>query len=91
MIKKTLSILFVCGFLTTSLFAKDVLNGAGASFPFPVYSAWAYLYNKAEKIRVNYQSIGSGGGVRQISNRTVHFGASDAPLDQAAQMKGKLF
>ncbi len=60
--------------------AAETLNGAGASFPYPVYSAWAYSYNKATGIRLNYQSIGSGGGQRQISSRTVDFGASDAPL-----------
>ncbi|MEC4685030.1 MAG: phosphate ABC transporter substrate-binding protein PstS [Nitrospirota bacterium] len=60
--------------------AAETLNGAGASFPYPVYSAWGYNYNKATGIRLNYQSIGSGGGVRQIINRTVDFGASDAPL-----------
>lgn len=56
------------------------INGAGASFPFPVYAQWAYRYEKLNKIRVNYQSIGSGGGIRQIKARTVDFGASDAPL-----------
>ncbi len=60
--------------------AAETINGAGATFPYPVYSAWAYQYNKVTGIRLNYQSIGSGGGQRQISNRTVDFGASDAPL-----------
>ncbi len=60
--------------------AADTLNGAGASFPYPVYSAWAYEYNQATGVQVNYQSIGSGGGVKQITARTVDFGASDAPL-----------
>ena len=64
-----------------SSFAADTkLNGAGASFPYPVYSAWAYDYNKVSGAQLNYQSIGSGGGIRQIVNRTVDFGASDAPL-----------
>lgn len=57
-----------------------MINGAGATFPYPVYSAWAYNYYKITGIRLNYQSIGSGGGERQIANRTVDFGASDAPL-----------
>ncbi|MEW6614933.1 MAG: phosphate ABC transporter substrate-binding protein PstS [Thermodesulfobacteriota bacterium] len=62
-------------------FADDTkLNGAGASFPYPVYSAWAYDYSKISGVKLNYQSIGSGGGIRQIINRTVDFGASDAPL-----------
>lgn len=66
--------------LATSSMASSTVNGAGASFPYPVYSAWAFKYQKATGIRINYQSIGSGGGVRQISNRTVDFGASDAPV-----------
>ncbi len=60
--------------------AVETINGAGATFPYPVYSAWAYEYNKITGVRLNYQSIGSGGGQRQIANRTVDFGASDAPL-----------
>ncbi len=60
--------------------AGEVINGAGATFPYPLYSKWAYLYGKETGVKINYQSIGSGGGVRQIRNRTVDFGASDAPL-----------
>jgi phosphate transport system substrate-binding protein len=57
------------------------LNGAGATFPFPLYSRWFSEYNRAHPdIRINYQSIGSGGGIEQVKNRTVDFGASDAPL-----------
>lgn len=56
------------------------INGAGATFPFPVYAQWAYLYQKETRVKLNYQSIGSGGGIRQIKARTVDFGASDAPL-----------
>ena len=61
--------------------ADETLNGAGATFPYPVYSAWAFDYNKVSGVRLNYQSIGSGGGQRQITERTVDFGASDAPLE----------
>jgi phosphate transport system substrate-binding protein len=61
--------------------AAEIINGAGASFPAPVYQAWAYDYNRATGGRLNYQSIGSGGGVRQITSRTVDFGASDAPVE----------
>ena len=57
-----------------------ILNGAGASFPFPVYSQWAYKYQQITGAKVNYQSIGSGGGIAQIKAKTVDFGASDAPL-----------
>ncbi len=60
--------------------ADETLNGAGATFPYPLYSAWAYDYHKATGVKLNYQSIGSGGGIRQIINRTVDFGASDNVL-----------
>ena len=59
--------------------AQDI-TGAGASFPAPIYSKWADAYNKATGARLNYQSIGSGGGIKQIKAKTVDFGASDAPL-----------
>ncbi len=71
--------------------AADMLNGAGATFPYPVYSAWAYNYNKDTGVKLNYQSIGSGGGIRQITERTVDFGASDAPLTPEELKKDKLF
>ncbi len=70
--------------------AAEKLNGAGASFPYPVYSAWAFDYHKATGVQLNYQSIGSGGGIRQITERTVDFGASDAPLTPDALAKAKL-
>jgi len=60
--------------------AAETLNGAGATFPYPLYSAWAYEYYKVSGVKLNYQSIGSGGGVRQIISRTVDFGASDDAL-----------
>jgi phosphate transport system substrate-binding protein len=59
--------------------AQDV-TGAGASFPAPVYAKWADAYNKATGARINYQSVGSGAGMKQIKAKTVDFGASDAPL-----------
>lgn len=60
---------------------KEVLiNGAGATFPYPVYSQWAYAYHKESGAKLNYQSIGSGGGIAQIKAKAVDFGASDAPL-----------
>ena len=58
-------------------------TGAGASFPAPLYSKWASEYNKATGVRINYQSVGSGAGLRQIEAKTVDFGASDAPLTDA--------
>jgi phosphate transport system substrate-binding protein len=68
-----------------------LINGAGATFPFPIYSKWFSDYNKAHpEIQINYQSIGSGGGIKQITERTVDFGASDAPMsdDELAKAKG---
>ncbi len=59
--------------------AEDV-TGAGASFPAPIYAKWADAYNKASGARINYQSVGSGAGIKQIKAKTVDFGASDAPL-----------
>ncbi len=70
--------------------AAETLNGAGATFPYPVYSAWAFDYNKVTGAKLNYQSIGSGGGIRQITERTVDFGASDAPLAPEQLRKDKL-
>src|SRR5712691_7567380 len=57
------------------------INGAGATFPNPIYSKWFSEYNKLHpSIRINYQSIGSGGGIQQITNQTVFFGATDGPM-----------
>jgi phosphate transport system substrate-binding protein len=67
-----------------------MLNGAGATFPYPVYSAWAHEYNKITGLRLNYQSIGSGGGIKQITERTVDFGASDKPLKPEELAKANL-
>ncbi len=68
--------------------AQDV-TGAGASFPAPVYAKWADAYNKATGVRINYQSVGSGAGIKQIKAKTVDFGATDAPLkDDELQSAG---
>ena len=57
------------------------INGAGATFPYPIYSKWFAEYNKLHRnVQINYQSIGSGGGIRQITNQTVFFGATDGPM-----------
>jgi phosphate transport system substrate-binding protein len=64
---------------STSAFAADI-TGAGATFPFPVYSKWADAYKKETGNGLNYQSIGSGAGIKQIQAKTVTFGATDAPL-----------
>ena len=59
------------------------INGAGATFPYPIYSKWFSEYNKLHPdVEINYQSIGSGGGIRQLTNRTVFFGATDGPMTQ---------
>jgi phosphate transport system substrate-binding protein len=60
------------------------VSGAGATFPYPIYAKWAEAYKAETGIGVNYQSIGSGGGIRQITSRTVDFGATDMPLTQQA-------
>ncbi|RPI37434.1 MAG: phosphate ABC transporter substrate-binding protein PstS [Nitrospiraceae bacterium] len=77
-------------FSFSAAYAAEKLNGAGATFPYPVYSAWAFDYNKVTGVQLNYQSIGSGGGVKQITARTVDFGASDEPLKPEALAKEKL-
>ena len=70
-------------------FSQDV-TGAGATFPAPLYAKWADSYNKATKVRINYQSVGSGAGLRQIRGKTVDFGASDMPLTDAELAKDGL-
>jgi len=77
-IKTFAAALALAGTVATAV-AQDV-TGAGASFPAPLYSRWAADYNKATGNRINYQSVGSGAGLRQIRGKTVDFGASDAPL-----------
>ena len=70
-----------------------LINGAGATFPFPLYSKWFSEYNKLfPSLKFNYQSIGSGGGIKQITEKTVDFGASDAPLsdEELAKAPGLL-
>ena len=68
--------------ISSSAMAADI-NGAGASFPYPIYSKWAAAYKAQTGIGLNYQSIGSGGGIAQIKAKTVTFGASDMPLKAA--------
>ena len=65
--------------LSTPVFAADI-TGAGATFPYPIYAKWAEAYKKATGVGLNYQSIGSSGGIRQIRAKTVTFGATDAPV-----------
>jgi phosphate transport system substrate-binding protein len=87
-IKTFAAALALAGTVTTAV-AQDV-TGAGATFPAPLYSRWAADYNKATGNRINYQSVGSGAGIRQIRGKTVDFGASDAPLTDAELAKDGL-
>ena len=73
--------------------AQATINGAGATFPNPIYQKWFAEYNKVDsKVRINYQPVGSGGGIQQVSKRTVFFGATDGPMtnDQLTAADGKL-
>src|SRR5437870_3465353 len=74
--------------LATAALAQTNLNGAGATFPYPIYSKWFNEFQKSHGVQINYQSIGSGGGIRQLQSGTVDFGASDMPLndDQLKEM-----
>jgi phosphate transport system substrate-binding protein len=74
---------------SVSVSAQEI-TGAGASFPAPLYAKWADAYNKATGARINYQSVGSSAGMRQIRGKTVDFGASDAPLSDAELAKDGL-
>jgi len=74
----------------TAAAAVTEISGAGATFPYPVYAKWAEAYNKQTGVKMNYQSIGSGGGIKQIMAKTVDFGASDAPLTVDELNKGNL-
>jgi phosphate transport system substrate-binding protein len=67
------------GFVAGHAFAADI-TGAGATFPYPLYAKWAEAYKAKTNNNMNYQSIGSGGGIKQIQSKTVDFGASDMPL-----------
>ena len=86
-------IALLCLALTLPALAQTTLNGAGATFPYPMYSKWFSQYHKDHpEVEINYQSIGSGGGIRQVLAGTVDFGASDGPMtnEQLAQSKTKI-
>jgi phosphate transport system substrate-binding protein len=81
----------LAGLCLTGLAAAQNITGAGATFPAPVYAKWASDYNKATGVKVNYQSVGSGAGIKQIDSKTVAFGASDMPLkDEDLAKKGQM-
>jgi phosphate transport system substrate-binding protein len=85
--------LLVCVLLAVPVFGQTTLNGAGATFPYPIYSKWFSEYHKAHpEVQINYQSIGSGGGIRQVTAGTVDFGASDMPMTdkQLSEAKTKI-
>ena len=87
---KILAVLFA--FITLTAQAQTQITGAGATFPYPIYAKWAETYQKQTGVQLNYQSIGSSGGIRQINAKTVTFGATDAPvkgedLDRLAQVQ----
>ena len=86
-------LLLACVLLPLAVFGQTTLNGAGATFPYPIYSKWFSEYHKVHSdVQINYQSIGSGGGIRQVTEATVEFGASDMPMtdDQLKEAQTKL-
>jgi phosphate transport system substrate-binding protein len=95
-LKKLLQIFVLMAtlFLHGNAHAQQLINGAGATFPYPIYSKWFDVYTKVDpSVRFNYQSIGSGGGIMMLRNQTVDIGASDAPLNDAQlkQMPSPVF
>ncbi|MDR5695355.1 MAG: phosphate ABC transporter substrate-binding protein PstS [Armatimonadota bacterium] len=84
--------LLVGSISTSHAQAPVTLNGAGATFPYPLYSKWSQVYAAEKGVRINYQSIGSGGGIRQFIAKTVDFGASDGPMtdEQIRQAGGRV-
>ena len=84
--------LMVAGAFVASTMAASAadISGAGATFPYPIYAKWADAYKKDTGVGLNYQSIGSGGGIKQIQAKTVVFGATDAPLSGAELNKSGL-
>ena len=88
--RKTL-LLLVCALVAMPVVAQTTLNGAGATFPYPIYSKWFSEYHKAHPdVQINYQSIGSGGGIRQVTAGTVDFGASDMPMTDKQLSESKV-
>ena len=87
-----LQALTVAGAIATSTMAVSAadISGAGATFPYPIYAKWADAYKKETGVGLNYQSIGSGGGIKQIQAKTVVFGATGAPLSGAELDKSGL-
>src|SRR5256885_8032196 len=90
---RKIMLLLVCVLLALPVVGQTTLTGAGATFPYPMYSKWFSDYHKLHPdIAINYQSIGSGGGIAQVTAGTVDFGASDGPMsdEQLAKAKAKI-
>ena len=94
MIVRSLWMLLLTCAVCSSSMRQTRINGAGATFPYPIYSKWFSEYhNQHPEVEINYQSIGSGGGIRQVTAGTVDFGASDGPMtdEQLSQAKQKIY
>lgn len=95
MFKRIASLVVTFGMISSVVLADQALiNGAGATFPYPIYSKWFDVYSKEHAgVQFNYQSIGSGGGIKQITAKTVDFGASDGPMtqDQLNEAPGRIY
>ncbi len=92
--KKVLALILAVGMASLAWADATLINGAGATFPYPIYSKWFDEYSKANPgMNFNYQSIGSGGGIKQITAKTVDFGASDGPMtqDQLNEAPGRIY
>src|SRR6202051_1369704 len=88
---RRLTLLLLCAIAVLPAAAQTTLNGAGATFPYPMYSKWFSEYHKLHSdIQINYHSIGSGGGIRQVIAGTVDFGASDGPMTDDQLKEAKL-
>jgi phosphate transport system substrate-binding protein len=91
--KLSIAVAAACALVTGVAAQQQRINGAGATFPYPIYSKWFSEYNKLHpNIEINYQSIGSGGGIQQVTKETVFFGATDGPMtsDQLQAAPGKI-
>src|SRR5262245_41944255 len=94
MMKKLAAIAAGMELTATAFAAPKLINGAGATFPYPIYSKWFEVYGSVNpEVQFNYQSIGSGGGIKQITAKTVDFGASDGPMtdQQLGEAPGRIF
>lgn len=94
MLKRVMMVGVALGLAASTAFSAVLINGAGATFPYPIYSKWFDVYGKANsEVQFNYQSIGSGGGIKQITAKTVDFGATDGPMtpEQLGEAPGRIY